>query len=127
MVDDVQAIKNLVYAYAERLDTGDLDGLGQLFARGTVRTDGSEQALRGADAVRGLIEQAVLLYEGIPATKHLISNLIVEIDDDRRSATARSYYTALQAHPELPLQRSSRAGGTTGSSGTATAGTSSTA
>src|SRR5262249_28457768 len=39
-----------------------------------------------------------------PSTKHLVTNLIVEIDDDRRAATARSYYTALQARPSLPLQ-----------------------
>jgi hypothetical protein len=34
----------------------------------------------------------------------VVSNLIVEIDDDRSTATARSYYTAFQARPELPLQ-----------------------
>ena len=31
--DDIQEIKNGVYAYAELLDTGDLAGLGQLFSR----------------------------------------------------------------------------------------------
>jgi 3-phenylpropionate/cinnamic acid dioxygenase small subunit len=47
---------------------------------------------------------SVHLYDGIPSTKHLITNVSVEVDDDRRSARARSYYTALQARPELPLQ-----------------------
>lgn len=31
-------------------------------------------------------------------------NLIIEVDDDRRRATARSYYAASQALPDSPLQ-----------------------
>lgn len=104
MSDDVQAIKNLIYSYAELLDTGDLEGLGRLFDRATLRTHGREEALQGAEAVQQLMERAVYLYDGIPSTKHLITNVSVEVDDDRRSARARSYYTALQARPELPLQ-----------------------
>ncbi len=104
MSDDVQAIKNLIYLYAELLDTGDLERLGRLFDRATLRTHGREEALQGAEAVQQLMETAVNLYDGIPSTKHLITNVSVEVDDDRRSARARSYYTALQARPELPLQ-----------------------
>jgi len=101
--DDVQAIKNLVYAYAELLDTGDLAGLGQLFAHAVVRMSGSDYELRGADAVRGLIEQTVQLYDGIPKTKHVTTNLIVETDSDGRAASARSYYVALQGLSDHPL------------------------
>jgi ketosteroid isomerase-like protein len=90
MIDDIQAIKNLVYSYAELLDTGDLDGLGQLFEHAVVRVSGSEYELRGADAVRGLIEQTVRLYDGIPRTKHVTTNLIVETDPDGLAASARS-------------------------------------
>jgi hypothetical protein len=104
MTDDVQSIKNVVYLYAELLDLGDIDGLATLFTKATVRTHGSEQELRGADAVKQLIQGSVHLYEGIPSTKHVVTNIIVEIADARRSATARSYWTAFQARPELPLQ-----------------------
>jgi 3-phenylpropionate/cinnamic acid dioxygenase small subunit len=104
VADDVQGIKNLVYSYAELLDTGDIEGLGRLFTAATLRRQGTSEELEGAQAVQRLIEDSVHLYDGIPATKHLITNLIVEVDHDRRSATARSYYTAFQARPELPLQ-----------------------
>lgn len=104
VADDVLSIKNLVYSYAELLDTGDIEGLGRLFTAATLRTHGSSDVLEGAQAVQRLIEDSVHLYDGIPATKHLVTNVIVAVDDDRRSATARSYYTALQARPELPLQ-----------------------
>ena len=105
--DDVEAIKNLIYSYAELLDTGDIERLAALFADATVRTrgtDGAERELQGAEGFRRLIEQGVHLYDGIPGTKHLITNVAVEVGDDGRTASARSYYVALQARPELPLQ-----------------------
>jgi hypothetical protein len=104
MVDDVQALKNLIYSYSELLDGGDIEGLGRLFARCTVYPPGATEALHGAAAIQGLIADAVRLYDGIPSTKHLITNVAVEVADDRRSASARCYYVALQARPELSLQ-----------------------
>jgi SnoaL-like protein len=103
-MDDVQAITKVVVSYVELLDRGDLDGLANVFARATVRMHGSAHELRGATAYKDFIEQGVQFYDSTPSTKHLISNLIVDIDDDRRTATARSYYTAFQARPELPFQ-----------------------
>ena len=104
MSDDVDAIRNLVHSYAELLDTGELEQAGRLFERATLRTHAGAEPLRGAKAVQQFLETAVQLYDGIPSTKHLITNVSVEVDDDRRSASARSYYVALQARPELPLQ-----------------------
>jgi hypothetical protein len=104
MVDDVQAIKNVVLSYVELLDLGDFDGLANVFARATVRVNGFPEEFRGAAAFREFIERGVQMYDGIPSTKHLVTNLMVEISLDRRTATAHSYYTALQARPELPLQ-----------------------
>lgn len=104
MPDDIQAIVNLIHSYAELLDTGDLVGAGRLFDRATLSTHGGAEALQGGKAVQQMLETAVHLYDGIPSTKHLITNVSVEVDADRRTARARSYYTALQGRPELPLQ-----------------------
>jgi 3-phenylpropionate/cinnamic acid dioxygenase small subunit len=41
---------------------------------------------------------------GTPRTKHVITNPIIEIDEDAGTATCRSYYTVLQATDDLPLQ-----------------------
>ena len=41
---------------------------------------------------------------GTPGTKHVITNAIVEVDKEAGTATSRSYYTVLQATPDLPLQ-----------------------
>jgi hypothetical protein len=42
--------------------------------------------------------------DGTPGTKHVTTNLILDIDDDDGTASARSYWTVLQAVPGLPLQ-----------------------
>jgi SnoaL-like domain len=34
----------------------------------------------------------------------VISNVTIELADDRTTATARSYFTVLQARPDFPLQ-----------------------
>jgi SnoaL-like protein len=101
------AIANLVATYAERVDLGDFRGVGQLFAHGAFRAvlpDGSVAATEGAAAVEAMMQGMVLTYDGIPATKHVTTNLIIEVDDEGRTATCRSYFTVLQQRPDLPLQ-----------------------
>jgi hypothetical protein len=99
-------IARLVYRYAELIDLGAFDEVGTLFARATFRAAvGDDVHTRtGADEVRRQFEQLVITYDGIPSTKHVTTNLVVGIDEAAASATARSYYTVLQARPELPLQ-----------------------
>src|SRR5512144_2316524 len=99
--DDRAAITALVMGYAERIDAGDLAGVAAYFADATYRSvPGGEY--RGAAAVRAVLEERVMLYEGVPRTKHVTTNLIVELAGD--AAAARSYFTVLQAAPGAPLQ-----------------------
>jgi ketosteroid isomerase-like protein len=99
--DDVEAIRALIHEYAARIDLGDLDGLAALFTDATWSSPGRGTPLRGAAQVRHAYD-GVILYDGIPCTKHVISNVTIEVAGD--AATARSYFTVLQAHPDLPLQ-----------------------
>ena len=47
----------------------------------------------------------MILYEdGTPRTKHVITNLVVDVDDGSAHASARSYFTVLQATDGVPLQ-----------------------
>jgi len=98
--DDRAAITALVMGYAERIDGGDLAGVAALFADATY--GGAQGGYRGAEAVREVLESRVILYDGIPRTKHVTTNLVIELDG--YAAAARSYFTVLQATPELPLQ-----------------------
>jgi len=99
--DDRAAIAALITDYAERIDTGDLTGLAALFADATYRS-AQGGLYRGADAVREVLERLVILYDGVPRTKHVTTNLVIELAGD--TAAARSYFTVLQAVDGLSLQ-----------------------
>lgn len=99
-----RAIENLVYAYAERIDAGDLQGVGELFRHGSIEAVPGF-VLEGVDEVRGLYEGSTRLYEdGTPRTKHVTTNVAVEVVEASGTGTARSYYTVFQQTDELPLQ-----------------------
>jgi 3-phenylpropionate/cinnamic acid dioxygenase small subunit len=98
-----RAIENLIATYAELVDDGDFAAVGHLFANATLI--GQSVPLTGRDAIESMLRDSVVLYEdGTPRTKHLVTNIIVEVDEEAGTAAARSYVTALQALPDLPLQ-----------------------
>ena len=61
-------------------------------------------AYSGSDAVLQAL-QNVTLYDGLTHTKHVLSNIDINVDESDTSATARSYVTLYQAvPPDFPLQ-----------------------
>jgi hypothetical protein len=104
MPDNAREIESLVYAYAERIDAGDLAGVAELFRNGRIQA-GPGVVFEGVEQVRGLYDSATRLYDdGTPRTRHVTTNVAVEVDDDTGTATARAYYTVFQQTDELPLQ-----------------------
>jgi hypothetical protein len=103
--DSSTQIANLIARYAELIDSGDFDGVASLLAAAGVGAGDSASLLFGKDAIRDLFTATTRLHpDGTPGTKHVTTNLILEIDEGGRTATARSYWTVLQAVPGLPLQ-----------------------
>jgi 3-phenylpropionate/cinnamic acid dioxygenase small subunit len=100
----VSEITSLIYRYAECIDAGDFDAIATLFEHATVRS--GEYSFAGFDTLRNLWSGMVRIYEdGTPLTKHVISNVIVDVEAQGTRATARSYVTVFQAKPpEFPLQ-----------------------
>jgi 3-phenylpropionate/cinnamic acid dioxygenase small subunit len=108
MMDSARQVESLVYSYAERLDEGDLDGVAALFEHGRIcGIEGGppETVFTGTTGVRRMYAMAILLYDdGTPKTKHLTSNVQIDVDDEAGTARASAYYCVTQATPELPLQ-----------------------
>jgi 3-phenylpropionate/cinnamic acid dioxygenase small subunit len=103
MDDDRTAIAALIYGYAERIDAGDLDGVAAYFADAVYRSDTGGR-YEGSAAVRHVLGALVKLHDdGTPRTKHVTTNLVIEFSG-RDEATARSYFTVLQATAATPLQ-----------------------
>lgn len=97
------AITALIFTYAERLDAGDLAGVAALFEHATFRSDRGGH-YPGRAGVLEVMTRRVQLHDGTPRTKHVTTNVIVEVDEAGGTATARSYYTVFQAVDGLPLQ-----------------------
>ncbi len=101
-----EAITKLIYTYAERIDDGDFAGVGELFAHATLTFEGFGDAVTGRDAIQALYSRSTRRYEdGTPRTKHVMPNVMVDVDDPGGTARSRSYFTVLQAVPgALALQ-----------------------
>ena len=102
----VHAITNLIYAYAERIDEGDFAGVAEVFEYATLSFEGFGEAISGRDVIEKLYTNTTRRYDdGTPRTKHVMTNVIVEVGDDGTHASSRSYFTVLQAVPgALSLQ-----------------------
>jgi len=97
-------ITNLLYRYAEFMDSGDFESIALLFRHARIKT-GDSNALTDADGVLASWRNVVRLYPcGTPRTKHVVTNPILDIDEGAGTATCRSYYTVLQSTDTLPLQ-----------------------
>lgn len=101
-MSDYEAITHLIYRYAELIDAGDFDAVGQLLGRarfGGPRTP----AVTGAANIAAVFAMTTRRFEsGTPKTRHLVLNPIVEVDGD--TAAARSTFCVVQATDRLPLQ-----------------------
>jgi len=101
-----EAITRLIYTYGERIDAGDFAGVGEVFADATLTFEGFGDAVSGQHDIESLYKRTTRRYEdGTPRTKHVMTNVMVDVDPDGRHATSRSYFTVLQAVPgALSLQ-----------------------
>lgn len=98
-------IANLLYRYAEYMDTGDLAAAASLFQHARIRVGGSGDGTVAASVMLAFWKAAVVLYpDGTPRTKHVVTNPIIEVDEEAGTAGCRSYYTVLQQTDDFPLQ-----------------------
>ena len=97
--DDKLAITELLYRYAELIDAGDFDGVGELLGKGTF------MGVEGAAKIGNLFAKTTRRYPeqgNTPRTRHLVLNPIVDVDGD--TATARSTFCVVQQTETIALQ-----------------------
>jgi 3-phenylpropionate/cinnamic acid dioxygenase small subunit len=102
---DRLAITELLYEYAELIDAGDFDAVGQLLARATFAGTRSAST-SGAEAIAKLFAMTTRRYPefgNTPRTRHLVLNPIVDVADDG-TAAARSTFCVVQNTETVPLQ-----------------------
>jgi hypothetical protein len=103
------AISTLIYGYAEALDEGDLGRVARILAHATVRSDGGN--FSGAREVEAMYRRFTTFYDAkgekcspdvpgaTPRTRHVTTNLMIDLDDGLQTASARCYFTVFQAIP----------------------------
>lgn len=103
----VEEIRRIVLTYPELIDRGDIEGVATLFRGIKMCTmDASEEEVPtlSADDIRGMYAGVILYEDGLPHTKHVITNIDIRFSEDGQTATCRSHYSVLQGLPDFPLQ-----------------------
>ena len=99
MTGAAKEISDLMFRYAELFDTGRFDDFAALFEHGKWH-----KADPGAAAARKWIDDNVQLYDGLTHTKHVTTNVVIDVDKVAGTARATAYVTIFQALPDFPLQ-----------------------
>jgi 3-phenylpropionate/cinnamic acid dioxygenase small subunit len=103
MPSSEREIENLIARYAFLVDDGDFTGLGELLDCAEFTLGAT--TVRGAAPIQRLAAEALQVYaDGTPRTRHVTTNLIIEVDERAGTATSRSYYTVLQQTDGFALQ-----------------------
>ena len=98
-MDAYRAIEQLIYRYAEYVDSGDLEALARLFERGSVVSLPSGWSLCGYRALKDFYLKQIIVYPstGTPCTAHCVTNVVIELNQHKHTAVARSQFVVRQA------------------------------
>jgi SnoaL-like domain len=104
----IKQIERLILDHFDAADRGDFDRQADLLARAHVRYVHGETVLldvNDRDAFRQAIIGATNIYEdGTPRAHHVVSNIVIDVDDAIRHARSRCYTTVLRATKDMPLR-----------------------
>ena len=100
------AICNLLYRYAELMDQGRFEDIAtELFAQTRFIVGPEGTPTLDSEAMLDIFRKTTIRYNGGSLqTKHVVTNPILEIDEEAGTALCRSYYTVFQQTETLPLQ-----------------------
>jgi ketosteroid isomerase-like protein len=102
--DDYEAIRALVYRYSSLVDSGDVAGLGELFAHGRFVVPGTGTNAEGRAEAEHIFGRSLKYHDDTPQTMHLVGNVVIDLDEPGTSATSQSYTAVFQGTKTLPLQ-----------------------
>ncbi len=102
--DDYEAIRALIHRYSTLVDSGDVAGLGELFAHGSFVVPGTNTHATGRAEAERIFGRSLQYHGETPQTMHLVGNVTIDLDGAGSSATATSYVAVLQSTRTLPLQ-----------------------
>ena len=102
-MSDTDEITALVHSNARLLDSGDVHAVASLFEHSTWRSSPNGSMLRGTAEVRPVYEN-LLAQDSSRHTKHLITNLSVQVEPGATTASSHCCWTVLQGTPGEPIR-----------------------
>lgn len=108
-----EEIRRIILAYPQAVDRGNIPGIVELLTGvkmcNSLGIDApevpeAEIPTLSADDVRTSYSGVIFYDDGLPHTKHLITNVDIWFSEDAQSAYSRSFYTVLQGLEDFPLQ-----------------------
>ena len=92
----VHEIRNLLYEYCWRIDSGDFDGVCDLLKDADISYGGKLTYSKDPKGYMMTLKPIVRYEDGTTKTCHMCIDPIIEVAEDGVNATARSYTVVLQ-------------------------------
>jgi len=103
LLDAEREITRLISTYPYLVDSGKFDEVAKLLQHATLQVPG--HVVKGrAEIEQYFVSGIQRHYDETPRTWHAVSNILVNVDLDKDSATSTSYFTVHQELPKFPLQ-----------------------
>lgn len=101
-VEDIEAIRRLISVYSYAVDRRDYAEVGEILADAAFslswESEGIETGeIRGREAIAAWYEEHL---EGRRPSRHVITNTVIDVDDEGRTASAYAYLTSVGHPPE---------------------------
>lgn len=103
-LEDIEAIRRLIYRYSFYVDRREFELLGDLLAEAVFRLTWESEGVETGEIVgKAEIEAwyANHLKNRRPS-RHVITNVVIDVAEDGDSATAEAYITSVGYDPEPP-------------------------
>ena len=98
-----EEILALMHRYTYLIDRGNLEGFAGLFASGEWGAEG-DKLLTGSEMLEMLRREVTLYPDGTPRTRHVVTNIELDVDEEHGVAKGQSYITLFQQTDDFPLQ-----------------------
>lgn len=95
-VQDIIEIQNLLSQYCWLVDSGDFEGVGELFKHCDMYYDGKFSFSKSPEAYLKTMRPILKYEDGTPKTMHLSLNPQITVSEDGMTASARSYIVVTQ-------------------------------
>lgn len=105
VLEEKDAIRELMARYCFHFDNGEFDQWLRLFTADAVFDLGARGRFQGRDTLRDFL-RIIPLSNGVPMMKHCVLNVIIGVDGQR--ATAQSYVIVLRGGNGLALSIAGR-------------------